>query len=55
MPATFAAERAAAVAPEPEPADPAEVAAMFDESALQRAAEAKAQQHKQRGRPRKQG
>ena len=36
-------------------ADAAEVEVAFDQGALQRAAESKAQQHKQRGRPRKQG
>ena len=55
-PAQFAAERAASVAEEPaQVADVAEITAAFDQSALQRQTEEKAQQHKQRGRPRKQG
>lgn len=40
---------------DPPVADLAEIEAQFDQSALQRQTEAKAQQHKQRGRPRKQG
>lgn len=54
--AQFATERAAAVADEPaQVADVAAIEAQFNRSAIEQQAEQKAAQHKQRGRPRKQG